>query len=224
MLIPWQYRPSVHGKTVNNPAAELVPAATMRGFIDDYSHYTEDVLLLQGEIHSDRKPVCHDTEAIHRAFIRSLQGSMTFTSEAARDNYTDIVLRGINHLPSIRFIADAVAAHMRELNNGRMWMAAHWRRSDCMPCSILNRPLLTAAPLVVVLHWNQGTPTEEIDHILMRFRKGTELLYTLRDEEGFRPPSAPNAKLDQSFENASLPLLGDRCVISSPVDSPIVVT
>ena len=85
---------------MNNPAAELVPAATMRGFIDDYSHYTEDVLLLQGEIHLGRKPVCHDLEAIYCVpFIRSLQGSMTFTSEAARDRYTEIVLRGINHLP-----------------------------------------------------------------------------------------------------------------------------
>jgi len=43
---------------VNNPVVELVPAATMKGFIDDYSHYTEDVLFLQGEIHGDRKPVC----------------------------------------------------------------------------------------------------------------------------------------------------------------------
>jgi hypothetical protein len=29
-------------------------------------------------------------------------------------------------------LADAVAVRMRELNDGRMWMAAHWRRGDCM--------------------------------------------------------------------------------------------
>jgi len=85
---------------------------------------------------------------------------------------------------------------MRELNNGRMWMAAHWRRGDCMPCSILNDPLLTAAPLVVVLDWNQGTPTEEIDYILMCFEEGTKRLRTFRGEGGSRPPSALSVKLD----------------------------
>ena len=42
---------------MSNPGPELVPAAMMKGFMNDYDHYTEDVLLLQGEIHSDRKPV-----------------------------------------------------------------------------------------------------------------------------------------------------------------------
>jgi len=54
---------------VNHPVVELVPAATMRGFVNDYGHSTEDVLLLQGEMHSDRKPVCllRAHHAIHGA-------------------------------------------------------------------------------------------------------------------------------------------------------------
>lgn len=59
VLIPPQFRPSAFSKAVNNPVAELAPAGSMRGFIDDYNHYTERVLLLQGEIHGDRKPVCN---------------------------------------------------------------------------------------------------------------------------------------------------------------------
>jgi len=58
---------------------------------------------------------------------------MTFTSPAGRDNHANIVLRGFNHLPFIQHLADAIAVYMRELNGGRMWMAAHWRRGDCMP-------------------------------------------------------------------------------------------
>ena len=66
---------------------------------------------------------------------------MTFTSPAARDSYTDMVLRGIKHLPSIQLVADAIADRMRELNNGRMWMAAHWRRGDCKHLSTINRSI-----------------------------------------------------------------------------------
>lgn len=66
---------------------------------------------------------------------------MTFTSPAARDSYTDMVLRGIKHLPSIQLVADAIAERMRELNDGRMWMAAHWRRGDCMHLSTPNHSI-----------------------------------------------------------------------------------
>jgi hypothetical protein len=138
---------------------------------------------------------------------------MTFTFPAARDNYTDIVLRGISHLPSVQVLADAAAERMRELNDGRMWMAGHWRRGDCMLLSPLDhfyRPVLIGVLLVVRLHWNKGTPMEAIGHILSRFEEGTERLRRFRDAEGFRPPPVPGVELDQSFNNASLPLPGDR--------------
>lgn len=48
---------------MDRPVSELVPADIMRGFIDDFGHYAEDVLLVQGEIHSDRKPVCYSVLA-----------------------------------------------------------------------------------------------------------------------------------------------------------------
>lgn len=42
---------------VDHPIHEVAPLAAMRGFVDDYYHHTEDVLLLTGEIHGGRKPV-----------------------------------------------------------------------------------------------------------------------------------------------------------------------
>lgn len=56
---------------------------------------------------------------------------MAFTTPKARDTYTNLVMKGIVHLPSIQDLADSVADYMLGLNGGRMWMAAHWRRGDC---------------------------------------------------------------------------------------------
>lgn len=42
-----------------------------------------------------------------------------------------MVLRGVVHTSPVELLAEAVAAHMLRLNDGRMWIAAHWRRTDC---------------------------------------------------------------------------------------------
>ena len=44
-------------KNVVNPIKQVAPRDSIRGFVDDYYHITEDVLLLRGEIHYERKPV-----------------------------------------------------------------------------------------------------------------------------------------------------------------------
>lgn len=46
-------------KNVVNPIKQVAPRDSIRGFVDDYYHFTEDVLLLKGEIHYERKPVGH---------------------------------------------------------------------------------------------------------------------------------------------------------------------
>lgn len=46
-------------KNVINPIKQVAPRDSIRGFVDDYYHHTEDVLLLRGEIHYERKPVSH---------------------------------------------------------------------------------------------------------------------------------------------------------------------
>lgn len=46
-------------KNVVNPVKQVAPRDSIRGFVDDYYYFTEDVLLLRGEIHYQRKPVGH---------------------------------------------------------------------------------------------------------------------------------------------------------------------
>ena len=46
-------------KNVVNPIKQVAPRDSIRGFVDDYYHFTEDVLFLRGEIHYERKPVGH---------------------------------------------------------------------------------------------------------------------------------------------------------------------
>ncbi|KAF8321613.1 hypothetical protein DL93DRAFT_2051313 [Clavulina sp. PMI_390] len=105
--------PAEFSKAVNNPVTEAAPIELMRGFANDFARYTEDVLLVEGEIHSNRKP-----------------GFMAFASAEARDAYQNLVLKGIVHPPAIQALANAVADHMIAMNCGRAWMAAHWRRGD----------------------------------------------------------------------------------------------
>jgi hypothetical protein len=44
-------------KNVVNPIKQVAPRDSIRGFVEDYYRFTEDVLLLKGEIHYERKPV-----------------------------------------------------------------------------------------------------------------------------------------------------------------------
>lgn len=46
-------------KNVVNPVKHVAPRDSIRGFVDDYYDLTEDVILVQGEIHYQRKPVGH---------------------------------------------------------------------------------------------------------------------------------------------------------------------
>jgi hypothetical protein len=44
-------------KSVTEPIQEIAKRSSLRGLVDDYGHYTEEVLLLEGEVHLYRKPV-----------------------------------------------------------------------------------------------------------------------------------------------------------------------
>lgn len=46
-------------KNVVSPIKQVAPRDSIRGFVDDYYHFTQDVLFLRGEIHYERKPVGH---------------------------------------------------------------------------------------------------------------------------------------------------------------------
>lgn len=60
VLLTNESKPSLgmdYVKNVVNPIMQVAPRDSIRGFVDDYYHLTEDVLLLSGEIHYERKPV-----------------------------------------------------------------------------------------------------------------------------------------------------------------------
>lgn len=45
-------------KSVVEPIKQIAPRSALKGLVDDYESETADVLLLEGEIHLGRKPVC----------------------------------------------------------------------------------------------------------------------------------------------------------------------
>lgn len=100
-------------KNVVNPIKQVAPHNSIRGFVDDFYNFTEDVLLLKGEIHYERKPA-----------------SMLFTSTTGRDKFARLVLYEITHTDSVKELAEAMSDRMRDIVGGRMWMGAHMRRGD----------------------------------------------------------------------------------------------
>jgi hypothetical protein len=100
-------------KHVVNPIRQVAPRGSIRGYVEDYYRFTEDVLLLRGEIHYERKP-----------------GGLRFTSEAARDTFARIVLFQMHATDRVKELAASMAQRMQELVGGRMWMGSHMRRGD----------------------------------------------------------------------------------------------
>ena len=109
----------------------VAPLHSMRGLVDDFGGYAEDVLYVPGELHDTRVPVRPWILASAHILTVSTQGFLFFTSTPPRDDFATMVLRGVVHTPPVELLAEAVAAHMLRLNDGRMWIAAHWRRTDC---------------------------------------------------------------------------------------------
>ncbi|KAF7984551.1 hypothetical protein HWV62_13747 [Athelia sp. TMB] len=100
-------------KNVVNPIRDIAPRDTLRGLSEDWGHFEEDVVLLEGEIHYTRKPA-----------------SLRFTSAASRDVFTNLVLHSISATKNVHDLADKLAERMYKMSNGRMWMSAHMRRGD----------------------------------------------------------------------------------------------
>jgi len=56
---------------------------------------------------------------------------MRFTQESSRVRFANMVVHSLVFPPEVFALADVLAARMRELNGGRLWMGAHMRRGDC---------------------------------------------------------------------------------------------
>ncbi|EGO23366.1 hypothetical protein SERLADRAFT_469217 [Serpula lacrymans var. lacrymans S7.9] len=100
-------------KNVVNPIRQVVPRQSIRGVEEDYGDLNEDVVLLRGEIHYQRKP-----------------GSLRFTTPEGRDRFSRLVLYEMRAIDKVLELATSLGNRMTELNGGRMWMGAHMRRGD----------------------------------------------------------------------------------------------
>ncbi|QRV82583.1 O-FucT domain protein [Ceratobasidium sp. AG-Ba] len=100
-------------KSIVWPLTQVAPRANLRGVVNDLAQRTEEVVLVSGELHVERKP-----------------GLMRFTSAAARDAYSQIGLYAMRAPERYWRTAAQVEARMRAKCGGRMYMAAHIRRGD----------------------------------------------------------------------------------------------
>jgi hypothetical protein len=131
-------------KSVEDSATEPHPSKPLRGLWEDYGARRERVLHLQvwlALFPSSLTP-CLQTGVTDVRFLPPLSrpqgefhhgfrlGSLLFTSAAARDNFTSLILHG-SHPPSQYLaVAERLEERMRQRTGGRAWVAAHMRRSD----------------------------------------------------------------------------------------------
>ncbi|KAF7984549.1 hypothetical protein HWV62_13743 [Athelia sp. TMB] len=100
-------------KNVVNPIRQVAPRDSLRGFKEKFGQFDEDVLYLEGEIHYERKP-----------------GGLRFTTPENRDVFSQLVLYHIRPTHKVYELAAKIAARMKAMNGGRMWLSAHMRRGD----------------------------------------------------------------------------------------------
>jgi len=56
---------------------------------------------------------------------------MRFTEDRARSKYVTMAVGAILQPQPILALGEILAARMRQVNGGRLWMGAHIRRGDC---------------------------------------------------------------------------------------------
>ena len=59
------------------------------------------------------------------------KGAMRFTENRERVKYTNLAIHALRQPQPFLTLAEILAARMRQLNDGRLWMGAHMRRGDC---------------------------------------------------------------------------------------------
>ncbi|KAG8846768.1 hypothetical protein FRB96_001793 [Tulasnella sp. 330] len=100
-------------KSVVQPIRQLTPINRIHGWLDEYSSVTDDILVIEGEIHLNRKP-----------------GGMRFTTIKGRDDFARGVVWGLRPTQRVRDLAAKVHDRLLDRMDGRMWMAGHMRRGD----------------------------------------------------------------------------------------------
>ncbi|KZV73302.1 hypothetical protein PENSPDRAFT_574831 [Peniophora sp. CONT] len=100
-------------KAVVEPIREVVERNTLRGFVDDFANVEARVLLLEGDLHNERKA-----------------GAMRFTTASGLEQFQRDVLYSIQPIQLLQELAERLAERMYERTGGRLWAGAHMRRGD----------------------------------------------------------------------------------------------
>jgi hypothetical protein len=96
------------------PTRQVAPHSVVRGLLEEFGSAKEEVVLLAGETHLNRKP-----------------GSLRFSTRKALDDYMRLCLHDLRYLEKLQVVAQRAGQRMTEKVEGRMWMAAQMRRGDC---------------------------------------------------------------------------------------------
>jgi len=103
-------------KALSRPTIEITLRSKTQGLTTTLSsppYANASIVYLQGNLHDQRKP-----------------GSVYFSTQKARDDFTEMVVRGIRAPNRIRIVGERIAKRMQEKVDGRRWMSAHLRRGD----------------------------------------------------------------------------------------------
>lgn len=60
------------------------------------------------------------------------QAGLRFTTSAGREQFSRLVLHQIRPIDKVMDLANLLDQRMLAVNSGRMWVAAHMRRGDCV--------------------------------------------------------------------------------------------
>ncbi|KAI0316207.1 hypothetical protein OF83DRAFT_283845 [Amylostereum chailletii] len=171
-------------KTVTEPIRQVVPRASIRAFRDEYIDRDEDVVLLAGETHNGRKA-----------------GALRFTSAAARDDFTRMVLHHIVPVDRVLALAEDLASRMSNLTEGRLWMGAHMRRGD-----------------FVLEGWVLMPSVEDhVNRVRMRLDGGRRQLETLENPHTY---DVPDVELNPDLRTRSPPVPDDPFYVATDERSP----
>jgi len=173
-------------KNVVNPIRQVAPRRTLRGLREDYGHLNADVVLLTGEVHYERKP-----------------GSLRFTTAANRDLFSRLVLYRVHAPFKVYELAARLAARLKELNGGRMWLGAHMRRGD------FNR-----------INWVMEQSIQaHLSRIQNNLAKGRTLLRSLKADD-LTTYNIPDITPDLTVTQSQPPQNGDKFFLATDERDP----
>ncbi|EIW85491.1 hypothetical protein CONPUDRAFT_80065 [Coniophora puteana RWD-64-598 SS2] len=173
-------------KNVVNPILQAAPRDSIRGLVEDFAHYDEDVLYVKGEIHYERKPA-----------------SLRFTTPERRDDFSRLVMFDMHPPQKVLDLAAKLGSRMLEMNEGRMWMAAHMRRGD-----------------FARLGWAMESDfAAHLERIQNHLKDGRERLQTLK-QSGLQTYNVPDVPVNAAFYEHEPPQQGDRYYIATDERDP----